>query len=44
MPGSTVKNKSCCTELLKLLRQKDFKQVDVFFEGGDPELKGSLDV
>jgi hypothetical protein len=37
-------NKVCCSELFKLLKQKDFKQISVFFEGGDAELKGSIDV
>jgi len=37
-------NKSCSVELLKLLKQKSFEKIDVFFEGGDTELKGSLDI
>lgn len=34
-------NKVCCTELIKLLKQKDFQQITVFFEGGGAELQES---
>ena len=37
-------NKVCAAELLKLLKNKGFKNIDVFFEGGDAELKGSVDI
>ena len=37
-------NKSCSTELLKLLEKKGFEKIDVFFEGGSTELKGSMDI
>ncbi len=37
-------NKTCIATLLQILDEKGFDHIDVFFEGGDAELKNSVDI